>query len=124
MINLTSINDQIQVVTGAAVPIDVHATWVDIVTSTSAITPGRTNTAITTAATTSVAGSPAASTQRNVKTLHIRNKDALLTCDVTVRHTDGTNVVELYKTSLQAGNALEYTDQGGFERLVRSRLLT
>lgn len=114
MLLLTSTNDQLQVVTEQAATIDVHATWVDTNPSTSAITPGRTNTTITTATTTSVAGSPAASTQRNIKTLHLRNKHATAASVVTVRHSDGTTVVELLKMSLLPGNALEYTDQGGF----------
>jgi hypothetical protein len=117
MLLLTSINDQIQIVTGVAGAIDVHATWVDTVPSTGAITPGRTNTAIITAATVSVAGSPAASTQRNVKTLHIRNKHATLNNDVTVRHSDGTAVCELFRRALAPGGEIEYTDQGGFINL-------
>ena len=117
MLLLTSVNDQLQVVTGSDGAIDVHATWVDTVPSTGAITPGRTNTAIVTAATTSVAGSPAVSTQRNVKTLHIRNKHATQATDVTIRHSDGTAVCELYKRLLGAGGEIEYTDQGGFLNL-------
>lgn len=112
MLLLTSINDRLQVVTSAAVTIDVHASWVD--TAAGTITPGRTNTAISLAATTSVAGAPAASTQRNVKTLHVRNKHASASCDVTIQHTDGTIVAQLYKATLDAGQMLMYTDQAGF----------
>jgi len=115
MLLLTSINDRLQLVTSSVADIDVHASWVDTTGSpTTTITPGRTNTAIALAAITSVAGTPAASTQRNVKTLHVRNKHASLACDVTVQHTDGTVVAELYKVTLGAGDALEYTDQAGF----------
>jgi|SRR5262249_6178827 len=112
MILLASTSDQIQIITSAAATIDVHATWVDTLGTT--ITPGRTNTGISTAATTTVVGSPAGSTQRNVKTLHARNKHATLACDVTVQHTDGTTIVRLYKITLTPGTALEMTDQGGF----------
>jgi hypothetical protein len=116
MLLLTSPNDQLQIVTSAAATISVHATWVDTNTSTGAITPGRTNTSISTAATTSIAGSPAAGVQRNVKTLFIRNTHATLASDVTVQHTDGTVVAQLYKMAMQPSNMLEYTDQGGFSR--------
>ena len=112
MLLLTSVNDRLQIVTSSVADIDVHASWVD--TSAGVITPGRTNTAIALTTTTSVAGAPAASTQRNVKTLHVRNKHASLACDVTVQHTDGTIVAQLYKATLSAGDALEYTDQAGF----------
>jgi hypothetical protein len=113
MLLLTSVNDRLQLITDAAIAIDVHTTWVDTVTSSGTITPGRTNSAITTAATTNIVGGPAASTQRNVKTVHIRNKGAS-PCGVTVQHTDGTVVAQLFKTSLIASGQLQYTDQGGF----------
>lgn len=112
MLLLTSTNDRLQIITSSAATIDVHASWVD--TSAGTITPGRTNTIINSATTTSVAGAPAASTQRNVKTLHVRNVHASLSCDITVQHTDGTVVSQLYKATLPPGSALEYTDQGGF----------
>lgn len=110
MIILASTSAKIQVTTGTAKTIDVHASWVDW--STTALA-GCTNTAITTATTTDVVAPPAASTQRNVKTLHIRNKDAT-SCDVTVKHTDGTTNVELLKLTLQAGDQLQYVDGLGF----------
>jgi hypothetical protein len=112
MLLLTSTTDALQVVTGQAVAVDVHASWMDYASGT--VTPGRTNTAITTATTTSVAGSPVASTVRNVKSLHLRNKDASLSVDVTVRHTDGTTIVELIKITLAAGDSLEYIEGVGF----------
>jgi hypothetical protein len=63
---LTSTSDKIQVVTGSAANLDVHADWIDNLSG--AMAPGRTNTpAITTAATTDVVGAPASSTQRKVK---------------------------------------------------------
>lgn len=112
MLLLTSTSDALSVVTGQAVAVDVHASWVDYAAGT--VTPGRTNTAISTAATTTVVAAPAASTQRNVKTLHLRNKDASLSVDVTVRHTDGTTIVELIKITLAAGDSLEYIEGVGF----------
>lgn len=115
MLLLTSTSDAISVVTSAAVAVDVHASWVDYASST--ITPGRTNTAITTATTTTVVASPGASTQRNVKTLHLRNKDGSASVDVTVRHTDGTTTVELIKVTLAAGDSLEYIEGVGFFKI-------
>jgi hypothetical protein len=114
MLLLTSTSDQLQIVTSAAAAVNVHTTWVDTVTSSGVVTPGRNNTAISTATTTSVAGSPTASHQRNVKTLHVRNADSTNDSDVTVQHSDGTNVVQLFKTTLKPGDSIEYTDQGGF----------
>ena len=84
MLLLTSTSDIIRVVTGSAVAtITVHADWVDNASGT--ITPGRTNTAITTATTTTVVAAPAASTQRNVKGLSVTNNHASSSNVVTVR---------------------------------------
>jgi hypothetical protein len=117
MLLLTSTSDLIQVVTGQAVTaIDVHASWVDYASGT--VTPGRTNTpSITTATTTTIVGSPGASTQRNAKTINIRNRDGSLSCDVTVKHTDGTNNLELIKITLAAGDTLEYVEGVGFFKI-------
>jgi len=113
MILLTSTTDKLQIITSAAASIDVHTSWVD--NTATAVTPGRTNIAITTAATTDVVTAPAPSTQRNVKTLHVRNKHATVSTDVTVQHTDGTTPVQLYKATLVAGGMLQYVDDIGFE---------
>lgn len=108
---LTSTSDKIQLITGSASTINVHASWMDNASGT--ITPGRTNTAsITTATTTDIVAAPAASTQRNVRHLNIRNADATNNCPITVQHTDGTNVVPEFKCTLLAGEELVFT-QGG-----------
>jgi hypothetical protein len=111
MLLLTSTSDKLQVVTSAVSAIDVHASWVDNASGT--ITPGRTNTAsITTATTTDVVGSPGASTQRNIKGLYITNTHASAACQVTVNHTDGTNVKEIMGVTLLPGENLNFTGAG------------
>ena len=50
MLLLASTSDLLRVVTSGAITTDVHASWLDLNGST--VTPGRTNTAITTATTT------------------------------------------------------------------------
>lgn len=115
MLLLTSTSDALSVISSAAVALDVHASWIDYAAGT--VTPGRTNTAMSTATTTTVVAAPAASTQRNVKSLHLRNKDATLSTDVTVRHTDGTTVAELIKITLSAGDSLEYIEGVGFFKI-------
>lgn len=112
MLLLTSTSDLIQVVTSAAVTTDVQASYMDY--NGTAVTPGRTNTLITTAATTTVVGSPGASVQRNVKFLSIRNKHASTSQGVIVRHTDGTNVAELFACTLLAGEQLVFVDGQGW----------
>jgi hypothetical protein len=112
MLLLASTADLLRIVTSAAVTVDVHASWVDLNGST--VTPGRANTAISTAATTTVVPSPAASTYRTVKSLTVRNRHATTAQDVTVNHTDGTTSAELIKVTLAAGECLHYHEAAGF----------
>lgn len=114
MILLTSITDLIQIVTGGTQIIDVHASWVDLNSSSAVVTPGRQNTIISTAATTTVVPVPAATVFRNLKTLIIENTDAAVADTVTVKHTDGTNVVTLISLSLLPGYVLTWTEEVGW----------
>src|SRR4051812_14483913 len=112
MLLLASNNDRLQIITGSAGTVDVHASWMDNVSG--AVAPGRTNTAnINTAALTTVVPPPAASVQRNIKTLHIRNRGTAPNV-ITVVHTDGTTAVELHKGSLLPNASLQYIDEIGF----------
>lgn len=111
MLILSSTSDLVRVVTSHAAQIEVHASWVDLNGTT--VTPGRTNTpAITTATTTTVVGSPGASTVRNVKHLNITNDHASQSCTVTVEHTDGTTVIELMSFTLLPGENMIFGEEG------------
>jgi hypothetical protein len=113
MLLLTSTSDLVRLVTGTATStIEVHTSYVDVNGTT--ITPGRTNTLITTATTTTIVGSPAASTQRNVKAIYCTNDSVGTSCVVGVEHTDGTNVVELISFVLLSGENLGYREDGSW----------
>ncbi len=113
MLLLASTSDIIRVITGTATAtIEVHASYADLNGTT--VTPGRTNTRITTAATTTVIASPGASTVRNVKGLYIANTTAGTNCDVTVQHFDGTNSIELIGFVLLPGEKLGYREDGSW----------
>jgi hypothetical protein len=112
VILLVSTSDKLQIVTGSAVTVDVHASFMDYNGST--VTPGRTNTLISTATTTDVVAAPGSGVQRNVKTLNARNRHASSSVLVTVQHTDGTNTVELFQQTLLAGQTLQYIEGVGF----------
>jgi len=112
MLILASASDLIQLQVASAGQIDVHASWMDNVSG--AVGPGRTNTPeITTSGTTTIVAAPAAGNQRNIKTLHIRNRGAAAN-QVTVFHTDGTTPVQLQSVSLLSGYTLQYIDEIGF----------
>lgn len=112
MILLTSTSDKVQVITGQAVTVSVHASWVDY--NGTDVTPGRLNSAISTATTTDVVPSPGSSVQRNLKTLSVRNKHATSSVTVTIQHTDGTTVIELDKRLLGPGQSVLYDEGQGF----------
>ena len=112
MLLLINTSSKVQVVTGSALQIDVHSDLVDV-SSAGAVTESTKNTAITTAATTDVTGSPAASTTRNVKVLNIANKD-VSNQTITVQHTDGTTTVQLCTTTLMPGQSLVYMEGVGW----------
>ena len=114
MIFLTSTGDKLQVTTGSAGSVKVHASWVDNAAGT--ITPGRTNTApITTATTTDVVAAPGASTQRNLKFMSIHNASGSVSQALTVQHTDGSNAEPLWVGTLGIGETLHYGEQHGWQ---------
>lgn len=120
MILCVGSTDKTQVITSASGTVDVHVSGMDVVDATGVVSTYRKNTAITTATTTDISAAPSAGTTRNIKTINIRNKHATSSVDVTVQHTDGTTVSELFKTTLLAGETLGYVEGIGFVHLTAS----
>jgi hypothetical protein len=113
MLLLTSTSDIVRIVTGSAVStISVHASYVD--NNAGTITPGRLNTNITTATTTTVVAAPGSGVQRNVKMLMIENNNATLSTTVTVQHFDGTTSCDLMTVTLLAGENLAMRGDGSW----------
>lgn len=113
MLLLTSTSDVIRLITGTATStIEVHASFVDL--SGTTVTPGRKNTRITTATTTTVVASPGAATQRNVKGLYITNNSAGTSCSVAVEHFDGTDAAELMQFILLPGENMALREDGSW----------
>jgi len=111
MILLTSTSDVLRVVTDAAGDIEPHASY--LTNNAGTVTPGRTNTAsITTATTTTVVAAPGASQERNVKQLSLHNNHASQAVTVTVEHFDGTTAEVLAKCVLAAGERLSLDAAG------------
>jgi hypothetical protein len=112
MLLLTTTTDKLQLVTSAAVPVDVHTSYVDL--SGTTVTPGRQNVAITTATTTDIVASPASSTTRNIQTLTVRNKHASTSCDVTLLFNQNGTTFELIRVTLRPSESLSFIDDVGF----------
>jgi hypothetical protein len=113
MLLLTSTSDKVQLVTGAAANLGVHCSYVD--NASGSITPGRSNTVgIVAATTTDIVGSPGAGTQRNVRSIFIRNVHASASTQATVRHTDGTALADIASVLLLPGERLQLLEDGNW----------
>jgi hypothetical protein len=115
MIALKGTSDLLRIVTSSAANIDVHATWMEYVDAAATIAPGRTNTAISSATTTTVIAAPGSSTtSRAVQALTVTNVHASLANLINVVMTDGTTVADLYIATLAAGESLQFHVGQGF----------
>ena len=113
MILLKATTEILEVTTTAAVGIDYSVSFADITTTTFA--PSTSEGKITTATTTTITAAPAASTQRQIKLLTLRNVNASLPNDVTVKKDiSGTEYVLTPTITLLAGEVLQYMDGQGW----------
>jgi len=107
---LTSTSDIVRIVYSAAtaVDIDIQANWAD--QTTTAFTPGRTNSNGATAggATLTIVAAPLASTQRQVKTITIFNANATYSNLITVQHFDGTTSDDVWRGTLLPYEMVQY----------------
>lgn len=124
MFNLAATTDKIQLITGSAADVDVHASFMDASTADPPVpkgsTSGRQNTTIATATTTDVVAAPGASTLRNIKYMHIRNTHASVATDVTVVFNQNGTLYEIRKANLAPGEELEYVEGLGWFELESS----
>ncbi len=111
MLNLTSTNHILRMVTSAAANVDCHASWVDF--DGAAVTPGSQNTVnVVTATTSTIVAAPASGTARNVKALYITNTSTSVSTRVVVEHFDGTNPAELIGFILLPGENMTFNEEG------------
>lgn len=122
MILLVSTADEIQLTASGSTDLDIHASYVDLSSGTE--TPGRLNSNITSTTPTAIVASPASSTARTVKTIHIRNTHAS-SITVTITHDDNATPVEMVEVALAPGFALHYDEHEGWRTLdKRGRVCT
>lgn len=117
MILLTTAGDLLVLSTSSAAALHIQASYID--QSSGTFTPGRpanqiVSASVTVAPYTTIVGSPAGSTQRNIKELSIYNADASASNTIGVYHYDGTTYVLKQKITLQAGYSLSYQDLRGW----------
>ena len=119
MILLNSTSDKLRLVTAQAGDVRVHSAFADL--ASGAVTVGRLNTSISTATTTDIVASPAASTSRAVQFVNIWNDSTTDANKVTIQHTDGTTTVDLYSLSLPAQSGIVYVEGEGWTVTGNSR---
>lgn len=112
MLLLTTTSTVLRLITDSSATVDVHVSWVDRDGTTD--TPGATNTAISSATTTTVVAAPSGTAKRNVRTLNVRNRHASTSVTVTVQVYDGSTAFELDKRVLGPGQSLIFADGVGF----------
>jgi hypothetical protein len=108
MLLLTTTSDVLLIVTDSAATVDVHASWLDVDGTT--VTPGSTNTAISSGATTTVVAAPTGTAKRNVKLLSVRNRHASTSVTATVQLYNGSVAYELDKRVLGPGQSIVIQD--------------
>lgn len=112
MIRLTATNQSLELVTSSAAPVDVVVAFADVTADDA--TGGAADFGIAAAATTVIVPAPAASTQRQIQTITIRNKSNSLANTVTVIKDVGGTEREIIKVTLRVGDLLEYSEDGGW----------
>ena len=109
MLLLTSTSDRVLLATSSADTIEVHASYVDNISGE--LVPGRKNTTISSATTTTIVESPGTSTQRNIRTLYLKN-EGVGTNTLTVNHDNGSVVATIWEGSLAAEEELSLIQDG------------
>ena len=113
MIILKATSETLQIVTTSAAGIDFSISYADI--TTTSFSPSSNEGKISSIATTSVLGAPAASTQRQVKLITLSNRDASITNTIVVQKLITATTYNLTPTvTLLAGETMQYMDGIGW----------
>lgn len=117
MLILDATTQSITVTTNLTKNIDYVCSWSDHTTTT--LTPGQSKGQITTATTTTIVASPAASTQRQIHYISLVNRDTSSQTLVVHHDTSGTKTtISPNNVVLQAGESLVFSSKDGFNVLT------
>ena len=112
MILLTAITHSLILSTGGVQSVDWSADYVDITTTAFSPDSGQGNVAAI--ADTTIVGVPAASTQRQVKLITVRNLDSTAVTVTIKKDVSGTQYALSPDVELESGEVLQYLDGRGF----------
>lgn len=110
---LDATTKKLQVILSGAITtnqLPVVASWVDTV-SGGTFVPGEADTATNSTTAVDIVASPAASTQRQVQEINIRNTDTAA-ATVLVRYNNNATIRELFKATLAVGDQMQYGKDG------------
>lgn len=112
MILLTATTHTLEVQTSSVASTNWQSSWVDITSTT--FVPDSNHGTVASATTTTVVAAPAASTQRQLKSLTVFNNGTVANVITIKKDVSGTEYI-LAKFTLLAGYFIEYTDVDGFK---------
>jgi len=121
VIALDATTQSIEIATSSIADLDWIVSWVD--STTTAFTPGSAHGTVAAITTTTIVAAPAASTQRGVKHVSLRNRHASTSQTVTVKKDVSTTEYEIAKATLAAGESLVYEDGAGWQVYNSSGML-
>ncbi len=112
MLGLKGVSALLKLITGSAGAIDVHVSYADHTESGGAVTTDMQQSLITTATTTTILGSPGSGVGRSAKEVIIHNSHASVANLCTLKITNGTTEVQIFKRNLLAGETIVVNDAG------------
>lgn len=121
---LSGATDKLQLITSAAATVDVVSAYIKASDTTGVFSSGAPeNTAISSATTTDISAVAGSNTIKRIKFMSIRNRDATLSCDVTVQYKPSGTALEIHKVTLATGDCLQYIEGIGFFTLTATAKL-
>jgi hypothetical protein len=111
MIVLTS-SDVLRVTSSSTSPVDAYVAWSDV---SDVVAPGRSQTGITTAATTTIATAPAVGVSRKVGSVSLYNRRTGGEQLLEVQVFNGATASSLFSATLQAGEQISYETRRGWQ---------
>ena len=108
MLLLTTTSTVLRLTTDSSAAVDVHASWLDVDGTT--VTPGSTNTAISSSTTTTVVAAPSGTAKRNCKLVIVRNRHATTSVTVTTEVYNGSTAYQIDNRVLGPGQSFVIQD--------------
>lgn len=120
MLNLIATTDKLRITSSVAASLDCVVAHADVSSAVPPVVQDYNRVVLNHAAASTVdlLAAPGGTLRRNVKTIHVRNKHASLTTDVTILFDVSGTSYELYKATLKAGDSLEYVEGVGWFTLA------